>query len=206
MIGKGLGFIQKFLNKKDSRQETIADFHTTIIRVDDNFISSSSIILDEILVGNIYSLKGVLVADSAEISGNVTSRTASISGRVYGDIISTEYAEIKSTAIISGNIRATAISIERGAIINGSVRIEGNIDERDLFEKVESRIPSNTLKEPAFITYILPEETSVKEPAPKAEMRPSESSKRTSAVTKSKPAKPAEAEEEAKVASPTSWY
>ncbi len=206
MIGKGLSFIQKFLNKKDSRQETIADFHTTIIRVDDNFISSSSIILDEVLVGNIYSLKEVIVADTAEISGNVTSRSASISGRVYGDIISTEYAEIKSTAVISGNIRANAISIERGAIINGSVRIEGNIDERDLFEKVESRIPSNTLREPAFVTYILPEEATVKEPVAKAEMRPSESNKRAPAVSKGKPAKPVETEQESKGAAPNSWY
>ncbi len=206
MIGKGLNFIQKFLNKKDSRQETIADFHTTIIRVDDNFISSSSIILDENLVGNIYSLKEVIVAGTAEVSGNVTSRTASISGRVYGDIISTEYVEIKSTAVISGNIRANAISIERGAVINGSVRIEGNIDERDLFEKVESRIPSHTLKEPAFVTYILPEEATVKEPVAKAEMRPSESNKRAPASAKGKPAKPVEAEQENKAAAPNSWY
>ncbi len=208
MIGKGLNFIQKFLNKKESRLETIADFHTTIIRVDDNFISSSSIILDESLVGNIYSLKEVIVAGTAEISGNVTSRTASISGKVYGDIISIDYADIKKTAVISGNIRAKSISIEPGAIINGSIRIEGDIDDRDLLEKVENRLPSNTYREPAFVTYVLPEEASVKETAGKPDIRPSEVNKRTAAsvAPKIKPVKPAEPEKESKAAAPNSWY
>ncbi len=152
MIDKAVNFIRKRLNKKHRPQEIIADFHTTIIRMDDNFISSSSIILDEILMGNIYSLKQAIVAETAEISGNVTSRTALISGKVYGDIISTEFADIKSTAVIIGHVRAGAISIEPGAIINGSICVEGNIDERDLLEKVENRLPSITLKEPAFLT------------------------------------------------------
>lgn len=95
MIKKAVNFIQKFLDKKHRRQEVIANFHTTIIRVDDDFISTSSIILDEVLKGNIYSLKEVIVAGTAEISGKVTSRTASISGKVYGDIISMEFADIK---------------------------------------------------------------------------------------------------------------
>jgi hypothetical protein len=81
MIGRAVNFIKKFLDKKDRQKEIVADFHTTIIRVDDNFISSSSIILDERLIGNIYSLKEVTVAPTAEISGNITSRTCNINGK-----------------------------------------------------------------------------------------------------------------------------
>ena len=161
MIGKAVNFIKKLFNKGDRRQETIADFRTTIIRVDDNFISSSSIVLDEMLRGNIYSLKDVTVSGTAEISGDITSSTASISGRVYGNIVSVEFVEIKSTAIVRGNIRAKAISIERGAKINGSIRIEGEIDQRDLLAKIENRLPSNAWKEAAFVTCILPEKDPV---------------------------------------------
>jgi cytoskeletal protein CcmA (bactofilin family) len=205
MIGKGLNFIQKFLNKKEGRED-VADFHTTIIRVDDNFISSSSIFLDEVLVGNIYSLKEIIVAPTAEISGNVTSRTASITGKVYGDIISIEYVEVKKTAVISGNIRAKAISIESGAIINGSIRIEGDIDERDLLEKVGNRLPSNAHREPAFLTYALPEEASVKESGNKADIRPAELSKRNGvAAPKAKPVK-TESEKDTNATVTSSWY
>lgn len=208
MIKKAVHFIQNALNKKDRQQEIVADFHTTIIRVDDNFISSSSIILDENLRGNIYSLKEVIVADTAEISGNITSRTATISGKVYGDITSLDYVDIKRTAVISGHIRASAISIEAGAFINGSVRIEGNIDDRDLLEKVENRLPSNSPKEPAFLTYILPEETLFPEFGPKPEIRPSEVNKRPAAsvALKNKRSEPEEVEQEEKPAAPNSWY
>jgi cytoskeletal protein CcmA (bactofilin family) len=183
MIGKAVNSIKKFLNIKDRRQETVADFHTTIIRVDDNFISSSSIVLDEMLRGNIYSLKEVIVSGKAEISGDITSSTASIRGTVYGNIVSIEFAEIKSTAIIRGNIRAKAISIERGAKINGSIRIEGEIDKRDLLAKIENRLPSNAWKEPAFITYILPEKDPVIDAIIKPEIRLPDLVKRIPAST-----------------------
>lgn len=142
MIGKVINFIKKNRHKGDRRKEIVADFHTTIIRVDDNFISSSSVMLDERLIGNIFSLKEVTLVAKAEILGNITSRTSNINGKVTGDIISTEAAHIKSSAEICGNIRTKSISIEPGCIINGMIRIEGGIDERDLFEKVQNRLPS----------------------------------------------------------------
>lgn len=155
MIGKAVSFIKKFLNKKDRQKEIVADFHTTIIRVDDNYISPSSVVLDERLIGNIYSLKEVTVDPTAEISGNITSRLCNINGKVFGDIISTEYAHIQSSAIIYGNIKAKAITIEAGCIINGAIRIEGNIDERDLIEKVENRLPQKTVNKEEGVPYLL---------------------------------------------------
>lgn len=143
MISKAVDFIKNIFDKKGRQKEIVADFHTTIIKVDDNFISVSSIILDEKLFGNIFSLKGVNIAAPSEISGNIISRSCIISGKVTGDIRATDYAEIKSTANITGNILARAIMIEPGAIINGSIRIDGAIDERELIEKVESRLRYN---------------------------------------------------------------
>lgn len=142
-----MNFFKKFLNKKEHQKEIVADFHTTIIRVDDNFVSTSSVILDQRLIGNIYSLKEVTLTPGAEISGNITSRVCKISGKVIGDIISTEFAVIKSDAIICGNIRAKSINIESGSIINGMIRIEGDIEELDLIEKIENRLPPITQKE-----------------------------------------------------------
>jgi cytoskeletal protein CcmA (bactofilin family) len=138
-----LNFIKNIFGKTESKKEAVADFHTTIIKVDDNFISSSSIMLDEKLFGNIFSLKEVNITDSSEISGNIISRTSLISGTVLGDIRATEYIEVKSTASITGNILAKSIMIEPGAIINGAIRIDGQIDERDLIEKVENRLKLN---------------------------------------------------------------
>lgn len=165
MIRKAVSFIKKYLNKKDRQKEIIADFHTTIIRVDDNYISHSSVVLDERLIGNIYSLKEVTVAPTAKISGNITSRLCSIDGKVFGDIISTEYAHLHSSAIIYGNIKAKAITIEAGCVINGTIRIEGNIDERDLIEKVENRLPQKLVKKDEGVPYLIADPRDIEEAA-----------------------------------------
>jgi cytoskeletal protein CcmA (bactofilin family) len=140
MIGRAVSFIKNYLYKKDRQKEIVADFHTTIIRVDDNFISSSSVILDERLIGNIYSLKEVNIAQTAEISGNITSRTCNINGKVIGDIISTESSHVKSSAIICGNIRAKSIVIEHGSNVNGLISTDVNLDENELIDKVEKKL------------------------------------------------------------------
>ena len=205
-----MNFIKKFLNKKERQKEIVADFHTTIIRVDDNFISTSSVILDERLIGNIYSLKEVTVAPSAEISGNIISRECKINGKVIGDIISTEFAVIKSDAIICGNIRAKSITVEPGSVINGMIRIEGNIDERDLIEKVENRLPPKTQKEVAPMPYLIFEPVEAEQElviVPESQPdRPSEPNKRTLVtVSNNKVVVPAEPEEANKPKA-NSWY
>ena len=214
MIGKGVDFIKNIFDKKGSKKEIVADFHTTIIKVDDNFISASSIMLDEKLYGNIFSLKEVNIAVPSEISGNIISRSCIISGNVTGDIRASDYAEIKSTATIDGNILARSIMIEPGAIINGSIRIDGAIDERELIEKVESRLKFQKQVETSAVPYLIAEQTDVKlddedeslpKSAPQAD-RPSEVNKRTIIpATKGKLSQPADLEESGKT-STNSWY
>lgn len=80
-----------------------------------------------------------------------------------GDIRSSEYAEIKSTANIAGNILARSITIEPGAIINGSIRIDGEIDERELIEKVESRLQSRKQVDTFNVPYLMVEQPSLKD-------------------------------------------
>lgn len=148
--------------KKEKKKEPVADFHTTIIKVDDNFISSSSIMLDEKLFGNIFSLKEVDIAAPSEISGNIISRTSVISGKVFGDIRASEFVEVKSTATITGNILAKSLLIEPGAIINGSIRIDGDIDDRDLIEKVENRLKLNMQVGSAATPFLIEEQNNSK--------------------------------------------
>jgi len=210
MIGRAVNFIKKFLDKKDRQKEIVADFHTTIIRVDNNFISSSSVILDEKLIGNIYSLKEVTIAPSAEISGNITSRSSNINGKVIGDIIATEFAVIKSDAVICGNIRAKSISVEPGSIINGRIRIESNIDERDLIEKVENRLPPKTQIEIAPMPYLIFEPVEAEPeliimPISQPDRPPEVNKRNLVAVSKNKVVVPVEPEE-ANKPNTNSWY
>ena len=127
--------------------------------------------LDEKLFGNIFSLKEVNITAPSEISGNIISRSCIISGVVSGDIRSSEYAEIKSTADIAGNILTRSITIEPGAIINGSIRIDGEIDERELIEKVESRLQSRKQVDTFNVPYLMVEQPD-REDDPENELQP----------------------------------
>jgi len=214
MIKKAVDFIINIFDKKGRQKEIVADFHTTIIKVDDNFISASSIMLDEKLFGNIFSLKEVNIAAPSEISGNIISRSCIISGFVSGDIRSSEYAEIKSTANIAGNILARSIMIEPGAIINGSIRIDGEIDERELIEKVESRLQFRKQVDTFTVPYLIEEQPDLKEDSEHELMskslpqtdRPSEVNRRTViSSAKSKTGKQSDLDETSKN-STNSWY
>lgn len=211
MISSAVNLFKNLFSKKSSKKEVVADFHTTIIRVDNNFISSSSIKLDEKLVGNIYSLKEVTVDSMAEISGNITSHLCNISGKVNGDIIAIDYVEVHSTAIISGNIRAKSLCIQPGAVINGLIRIESDIDDQDLIEKVENRLPPSTQKEPFELPYIIPDNTiaEIEKSAPviAKQSRPAEILKRSpvGAIKSKVVNKPADIEESHQESS-NSWY
>lgn len=211
MISGAVNLVKNLFNKKGSKKEVVADFHTTIIRVDNNFISSSSIKLDEKLVGNIYSLKEVTVDPIAEISGNITSHLCNISGKVNGDIIAIDYVEVHGTAIVSGNIRAKSLCIRQGAVINGHIRIESDIDDQDLIDKVGNRLPPSTQKEPFELPYIIQEDSiqEVEKPAIgyAKQSRPAEILKRNpvGSIRPKAVNKPADVEESHQESS-NSWY
>lgn len=157
-------YIGRLIGKKEKNKEVYANFETTIIKVDDNFISSSSILLDKKILGNVFSLKEIKIASDAEINGNIISRRSQICGKVSGDIRATEYVEIKNTAFIVGDILAKSIMVEPGAIINGYIHIGGEIDEKDLIEKVESRLRLN-VQEVQHQSHLLIEEVEPTKPS-----------------------------------------
>ena len=156
MIDKTANILKKYFDK-GRPNDSIAKLHNSIARIDNSFISSSSILLDEVLTGDIYSLKEVIVGENAVISGNITSRTCTVKGKVFGNIISTEYAVIQFKAEIDGDIRAESIQIEPGAVINGHIQIEDSIDEYDLVEMVKKGLPVPT-KEQLKMSYKSPDQ------------------------------------------------
>src|SRR5690606_30640445 len=112
----------------------------------------------------------------------------------------------KSTAVIQGKIHARSISIEAGAIINGSICIEEKIDDRDLVEKVKNRLPSRppVSLEPAKITYMLFEDHEAE--AKKAENAASQIKKPAPAVSKDDQGKPDDPGQGAAASSSNNWY
>lgn len=61
----------------------------------------------------------MLLFDGGVVNGSVQSRTAAVDGTVNGAVTLLESLEIKSCAIIKGDVTAPKVAIEQGAVVFG---------------------------------------------------------------------------------------
>ena len=73
--------------------------------------------------GTIRSDSALIVGESAEISGEVHVSTITINGQVDGVIKATSRVEISTNARVKGEIHTPALSIQEGALFDGSVHM-----------------------------------------------------------------------------------
>ncbi len=95
------------------------------VKITGDFIGDGDIIIEGIVEGSIHTNGNVEIADSAEINASVTCGNATISGKLRGNIIIKESLKVNGTAIITGDIKTTNISVEQGALINGKIETGG---------------------------------------------------------------------------------
>ncbi len=93
------------------------------MREGNDLFSDELILLDEKLSGNLFCAEKIVVEQNGILSGNIISKLCVVSGTVNGNIVSADQMEIKSTAVIKGEIKSALINIEPGAVINGAVTI-----------------------------------------------------------------------------------
>lgn len=80
--------------------------------------------VDGHLTGRITSEKGTLIVSSGgRVDADIQVATAKINGIVNGDIVASERLEFGRTAHVHGNIQTPVITIEQGAIFEGSCRM-----------------------------------------------------------------------------------
>ena len=81
-------------------------------------VSGSLLIYGKVL-GNIQSTGTVQTANGSVVNGNISARDASISGKVDGDLDIEKKATLGDTSHLSGNLKASILTIEEGAKFDG---------------------------------------------------------------------------------------
>ena len=81
--------------------------------------SSGSIRVDGKLEGELHCTGDAIVGPSAQIKGNMMVSSASVEGSVQGNITAKDRIEMKSTARVTGDIRAKRLSVEDGVTFVG---------------------------------------------------------------------------------------
>lgn len=89
------------------------------IKVKGNFHGQGNIIIEGEVEGSVKTDNNLLVGDKAKIIANIESKEAKIGGQITGNVKVKGYLEITASAKINGEIEASLLSIEKGAIING---------------------------------------------------------------------------------------
>ena len=80
---------------------------------------SGSLLIYGKIYGNIQSTGAVQTANGSIVNGNISAREASISGKVDGDLDIEKKVTLGDTSHLSGNLKASILTIEEGAKFDG---------------------------------------------------------------------------------------
>jgi cytoskeletal protein CcmA (bactofilin family) len=80
---------------------------------------SNDLIIDGKIEGEVTSDGSLTVGENAYVVGEIRTKSVVIFGRVQGNISVTERCELKSNAVLEGDIVAGTLSIEEGATFMG---------------------------------------------------------------------------------------
>jgi cytoskeletal protein CcmA (bactofilin family) len=84
---------------------------------------SHDLIIDGKIEGEVISDGSLTIGENANIKGEVKTRSVMIFGKVEGNITVTERCELKSNAVLVGDIAAGTLSIEEGATFMGQSQV-----------------------------------------------------------------------------------
>ena len=80
---------------------------------------SNDLIIDGKIDGEVSSDGSLTVGENAFVVGEIRTKSVVIFGRVQGNITVSERCELKSNAVLEGDIVAGTLSIEEGATFMG---------------------------------------------------------------------------------------
>ncbi len=117
-----------FFSKKDNVALDLQSISTLICEgciLDGNLKAPAFARIDGQVTGDVMVDEGLILGEKGSILGNILTKEMVIYGTVTGNI-QTNSLEIKSTGKVSGEIRTQTLSVENGAVYNGSLSMTQN--------------------------------------------------------------------------------
>ncbi len=94
------------------------------LRDGNDLLSTDTIVVNDAFNANLFCRGEITIGSAGILSGNLTSEVCTINGSITGNICTVQKLDIKSTAVINGDILATVLNIEEGAVINGRITVQ----------------------------------------------------------------------------------
>lgn len=86
----------------------------------------NDLVVDGKVEGEITSSGVLTVGENAEIRGEIRTKSATVYGKVHGNITVDERCELKSRAVLQGDLKAARLVIEEGATFVGKSEVTPN--------------------------------------------------------------------------------
>ncbi len=83
--------------------------------------SQGSVRVDGKLIGDVTASESIAVGLSGEIEGNVTAKNVMVGGKIRGAVNAAEKIVFEGKSVVRGDIRATRLVIDEGAMFDGRV-------------------------------------------------------------------------------------
>jgi cytoskeletal protein CcmA (bactofilin family) len=113
-------------SKTESEKSTMpagASLIGTGTTITGDIVSNGDVRIDGVLKGNIRGSARILIGQEGVVEGDIEGQQADIMGRVEGRISVKELLNLRSNAIIKGDIRAGKLQIEPTVVFNGQCQM-----------------------------------------------------------------------------------
>jgi cytoskeletal protein CcmA (bactofilin family) len=97
--------------------------------------TTSDIRIDGTFKGNIRTKGKIVVGESAIVEGTIVAQNADISGKIKGELYIGDTLSLRNKSITDGTMLLSKLSIDIGAIFNGTCKMVNKED----FEKAASK-------------------------------------------------------------------
>ncbi len=91
----------------------------------------NSLRVDGTINGNVTVTDTVVIGKEGEVEGHIQAKHAFLAGRVRGNIIAQGKVSLETKAVVSGDIRASRLIVEEGAIFNGRCTMKEEDQEEE---------------------------------------------------------------------------
>jgi cytoskeletal protein CcmA (bactofilin family) len=130
-------------NSKTENERATTPSGTSLIgtgtTITGDIASNGDIRIDGVLKGNIRGTAKILIGQDGIVEGDIEGQQADIMGRVEGKIVVRELLNLRSNAVIKGDIRAGKLQIEPTVVFNGQCQM-GEASVVDMAKEVKHAI------------------------------------------------------------------
>lgn len=123
---------------KQNEMKDIKNAETVIgesVKVKGDFYAQGNIVIDGMLSGSVKTAGDLFIGNKANVVASVEAKNAHIEGVVAGNVKVKELLEIGASAKINGDVQAGALTVAKGAILNGQYIMSHETTAKDETKK-----------------------------------------------------------------------